>query len=107
MRTAQEISSGEHHGLACAYAISGRTADDADLARTEAQHAVTLARRTSTDIALGCSEGISNTRYGARITGSISILAGGNHIDPIQVDEPSDAGHHCRPVLVEPRLVSG
>ena len=49
----QGFGLGEYHGLASAYAIRGRTVHDAVLARADARHAVTLARRASTDLALG------------------------------------------------------
>jgi len=52
VETAQGFGLGEYHGLACAYAIRGRTAGDADDGRVDARHAVGLARRASTDLAL-------------------------------------------------------
>ncbi len=50
--TAQGFGLGEYHGLACAYAIRGRTAGETDDALLDARHALALARRASTDLAL-------------------------------------------------------
>ena len=53
VEAAQGCGLAEYHGLACAYAIRGRTSTDAGLARADAEHALTLVRRASTDLALG------------------------------------------------------
>lgn len=53
VETAQRFGLGEYHGLASAYAIRGRTANDPGHARADARHSITLARQASTDLALG------------------------------------------------------
>lgn len=52
VETAQRFGLDEYHGLACAYAIRSRTDGVADEARADARHAIALARRASTDLAL-------------------------------------------------------
>jgi LuxR family maltose regulon positive regulatory protein len=42
-----------YHGVGSAYAVRARTGGDPDRARADASHALTLARRASTDLALG------------------------------------------------------
>jgi len=64
VETAQGFGLGEYHGLACAYAIRGRAADDTADARADARHAIVLARRASTDLALSnvlCISGDTRT----------------------------------------------
>jgi len=51
--TAQHHGLASYHGMAPAYAIRARTAEDPGSARADAQHAVDLARRVSTPLALG------------------------------------------------------
>ncbi len=51
--TATGFGLAEYHGVAPAYAIRARTAPDEADARTDAAHAVNLARRVSTDLAFG------------------------------------------------------
>ncbi|MEO6626981.1 MAG: LuxR C-terminal-related transcriptional regulator, partial [Aquihabitans sp.] len=60
VETAIGFGLGDYHGLACAYAIRGRTAADDGLAGADARHAISLARRGSTDLALSyvlCTSG--------------------------------------------------
>ncbi len=52
VQTAQGFGLGEYHGLACAYAIQGRTGGAVGDVRSDARHALALARRASTDLAL-------------------------------------------------------
>ncbi len=51
--TAQEWGLGAYHGVAPAYAIRARTDGDSARAHTGALHALSLARRASTDLGLG------------------------------------------------------
>ena len=50
---AQSYGLGVYHGVGTAYAIRARTSDDPATAHADAVHAVTLARRASTELALG------------------------------------------------------
>ncbi|NUP03874.1 MAG: AAA family ATPase [Nonomuraea sp.] len=51
--TARTFGLAAYHGVAPAYAIRARTGDDPVRAHADAAHALTLARRASTDLALG------------------------------------------------------
>lgn len=51
--TAQKFGLAAYHGVAPAYAIRARTGDDPARAHADALHALNLARRASTDLALG------------------------------------------------------
>jgi LuxR family transcriptional regulator, maltose regulon positive regulatory protein len=51
--TAEGFGLADYHGVAPAYAIRARTTDDEAGAHVDASHAVDLARRVSTDLALG------------------------------------------------------
>ncbi|QXC60654.1 LuxR C-terminal-related transcriptional regulator [Aquihabitans sp. G128] len=53
VETAERLGLGEYHGIAVALAIRGRTAESAEEAADDARRAVALARRASTDLALG------------------------------------------------------
>jgi LuxR family maltose regulon positive regulatory protein len=51
--TARKFGLAAYHGVAPAYAIRARTSDDPARAHADALHALNLARRASTDLALG------------------------------------------------------
>jgi LuxR family maltose regulon positive regulatory protein len=51
--TAREFGLSAYHGVAPAYAVRARTGDDPASAQADALHALGLARRASTDLALG------------------------------------------------------
>lgn len=51
--TAESFGLSAYHGVAPAYAVRGRTTERADDAHADALHALGLARRASTDLALG------------------------------------------------------
>lgn len=51
--TAREFGLSTYHGVAPAYAVRARTGEDPALAQADALHALGLARRASTDLALG------------------------------------------------------
>jgi LuxR family maltose regulon positive regulatory protein len=53
VEAAREFGLSAYHGVAPAYAVRARTGDDPALARADALHALSLARRSSTDLALG------------------------------------------------------
>ncbi|CAN5488921.1 LuxR C-terminal-related transcriptional regulator [soil metagenome] len=53
IETAERFGLGEYHGIALALAIRGRIAENAEKAADDARRAVALARRASTDLALG------------------------------------------------------
>ncbi|MCU1504543.1 MAG: putative LuxR family transcriptional regulator [Ilumatobacteraceae bacterium] len=50
--TAEAFGLANYHGVAPAFAIRGRTAEDADVARVDVTHALELARRSTTDLGL-------------------------------------------------------
>lgn len=50
--TAQELGLADYRGIAFAYAIRARTGEDSTLAHTDALHALSLARRSLTNLAL-------------------------------------------------------
>ncbi|HSB88317.1 MAG TPA: LuxR C-terminal-related transcriptional regulator [Ilumatobacteraceae bacterium] len=50
--TAETFGLARYHGVAPAFAVRARTANDPALARADAQHAVDLARRAATDLGL-------------------------------------------------------
>ena len=50
--TAEAFGLASYHGVASAFAIRGRTASNPESARTDATHAVELARRATTDLSL-------------------------------------------------------
>jgi LuxR family maltose regulon positive regulatory protein len=53
VETAREFGLSEYHGVAPAYAVRARTGGDPAHAQADAMHALALARRASTDLALG------------------------------------------------------
>lgn len=95
VETAQRFGLGEYHGLACAYAIRGRTVDDAAAGRADARHAIALARRASTDIALGyvlCVSGDTLLDVGDAEAGRVLLEEARAVID--RCPDPGIVGRH-------------
>ncbi|MGB3412534.1 MAG: LuxR C-terminal-related transcriptional regulator [Microthrixaceae bacterium] len=92
VETAQGFGLGEYHGLASAYAIRGRTSRNAEDARVDAQHAVTLARRASTDLALG---------YVLCLSGDTLLDVGGDDSGRVLLEEARTVVDRC----VDPGIV--
>ncbi len=79
---AERVGLAAYHGVAPAFAVRARTHTDPDQARADALHAVALARRSSTDLALGyvlttCADtllGIGDTEGGPLLSEARAVL---------------------------------
>jgi LuxR family maltose regulon positive regulatory protein len=92
--TAQSYGLPGYHGIAPAFAVRARTATDPDTARTDATHAVELARRGTTNLGLAyvlTSCGDTLLELGDR-SGEALLVEASDVID--QCPDPGIAGRH-------------
>lgn len=107
VQTAQGFGLGEYHGLACAYAVRGRTATDADEACADAGLAVALARRVSTELSLGfvlCTAGDTLLDAGDDDAGALLIGEARTVVD--RCVDPGIVGRRLERIESRHRLAS-